>query len=268
MNEKSPSQKRTAEIYGLICLAVALFLMLALFSYHPDDPSLRKAYSPWETFPNHNLIGTVGSYIADTLIWILGIGILWLPVLLLVSAFRYFRETQFRIGAAAAAGLTGLVFATSGLFALLIGDIKIYGISLSAGGLLGTVTARLFDAYLRLAGSMIILGLILIVALIVLFDFSVVSFAERSAAMAGKAARTGSFLLDRCRERFGRKRKAPAVNGPAAASAPVILETKPETLKEKLAKAKQTHFDFASRLNGKFKLPPLTLLDRVERKDT
>ena len=140
MNEKSPSQKRAAEISGLICLAVALFLMLALFSYHPDDPSLRKSYSPWETFPNHNLIGTVGSYIADTLIWILGIGILWLPVLLLVAAFRYFRETQFRIGAAAAAGLAGLVFATSGLFALLIGDIKIYGISLSAGGLLGTVT--------------------------------------------------------------------------------------------------------------------------------
>ena len=268
MNEKSPSQKRAAEISGLICLAVALFLMLALFSYHPDDPSLRKSYSPWETFSNHNLIGTVGSYIADTLIWILGIGILWLPVLLLVAAFRYFRETQFRIGAAAASGMAGLVFATSGLFALLIGDIKIYGISLSAGGLLGSATARLLDTHLRLAGSMIILGLILIVALMILFDFSVVSFAGRSAAAAGKAARTGRSLLDRCRERFGRKREAPAAGRPAAAPAPIIMETKPETLKEKLAKAEQTHFDFASRLNGKFKLPPLTLLDRVERKDT
>ncbi|MBN1663562.1 MAG: DNA translocase FtsK 4TM domain-containing protein [Deltaproteobacteria bacterium] len=268
MNEKSPLQKRAAEISGLICLAVALFLMLALFSYHPDDPSLRKAYSPWETFPNHNLIGTVGSYIADTLIWIFGIGILWLPVLLLVAAFRFFRETLFRIGAAAAAGMAGLVLATSGLFALLIGDIQIYGISLSAGGLLGTATARLLDAYLRLAGSMIILVLILIVALMILFDFSVVSFSGRSAAAAGKAARTGRSLFDRCRERFGGKREPPAANRSATASAPVILETKPETLKEKLAKAEQTHFDFAKRLNGKFKLPPLTLLDRVERKDT
>ena len=58
------------------------------------------------------------------------------------------------------------------------------------------------------------------------------------------------------------------MNRPAAAPAPIIAETKQETLKEKLQKAEQTHFDFASRLNGKFKLPPLTLLDRVERKDT
>jgi hypothetical protein len=47
MNEKSPYQKRAAEIAGLTCLAVALFLMLALFSYHPADPSLRQSYSPW-----------------------------------------------------------------------------------------------------------------------------------------------------------------------------------------------------------------------------
>jgi len=104
-------------------------------------------------FPNHNLIGTVGSFIADTLIWILGIGILWLPVLLLVAAFRYFRETQFRIGAAAAAGLAGLVFATSGLFALLIEDIKIYGIFAERGRAAGcTVTASAFSDALPASG--------------------------------------------------------------------------------------------------------------------
>jgi S-DNA-T family DNA segregation ATPase FtsK/SpoIIIE len=188
--------------------------------------------------------------------------------LLLVAAFRYFRETQFRIGAAAAAGLAGLVFATSGLFALLIGDIKIYGIPLPAGGLLGTVTAKVLTAYLRLAGSLIVLGLIFIVALMILFDFSVVSFAGKSAAAAEATARTVGSLLDRFRERFGRKREAPTAGKPAAATAPIIEEPKRETLKEKLAKAEQTHFDFASRLNGKFKLPPLTLLDHLERKDT
>ena len=34
------------------------------------------------------------------------------------------------------------------------------------------VTARLLDAYLRLAGSLIVLFLIMIVALMILFDFS------------------------------------------------------------------------------------------------
>ena len=49
---------------------------------------------------------------------------------------------------------------------------------------------------------------------------------------------------------------------------PLITETRQETLKEKLQRAEQTHFEFSSRLNVKFKLPPLTLLDRLERKDT
>ncbi|MBU0652308.1 MAG: DNA translocase FtsK 4TM domain-containing protein [Proteobacteria bacterium] len=266
MNEKSPSQKRAAEIAGLICFAVALFLLLSLFSYHPLDPSFTN-YVP-EDAPLHNWTGAVGSYTADTLLRLLGIGILWLPVLLLVTALRYFRAAQFRVGAAAVAGTIGLVFATSGMIALLIGDIEIYGIPLQAGGLLGTVTASFLDAYLRLAGSLIVLGLILIVALMILFDFSVVSFAERSASAAGVTARTAGSLLDRCRERFGRKREAPTVGRPAAATVPIIEETKRETIKEKLAKAEQTHFDFAIRLNGKFKLPPLTLLDHLERKDT
>ena len=52
MNEKSPSQKRAAEIAGLICLAVALFLMLALLSYHPLDPSLRQGYGPGKVSPS------------------------------------------------------------------------------------------------------------------------------------------------------------------------------------------------------------------------
>jgi DNA segregation ATPase FtsK/SpoIIIE, S-DNA-T family len=269
MNEKSLLHKRAAEVCGLICLAIALFLMLALFSYHPDDPSLRKAYSPWENFPSHNLIGTAGSYIADTLLWILGIGILWLPILLLVAAFRFFREAQFRIEATDAAGMAGLVFATSGLFALLIGDIQIYGASFSGGGLMGTATARFLEAYLRLAGSMIILILILIVALMSLFDFSVVSVAGKSATAAGKAAHAGRSLLDRFRESVARKRESPGETETDTAPPPVILETvKTETLKEKLTKAEQTRFDFANKLNGKFKLPPLTLLDRVERRDT
>ena len=39
MSEKNVFQKRAAEIAGVSCLAVALFLLLALLSYHPLDPS-------------------------------------------------------------------------------------------------------------------------------------------------------------------------------------------------------------------------------------
>lgn len=265
MNETLPSQTRFTEIAGLLCLAVALFLLLALLSYHPLDPSLTR-YVPEET-TLHNWTGAAGSYTADTLLRLFGIGILWLPILLLVAAIRFFRSPRFRIGASAILGVAGLVFATSGIFALTAGRVEFHGVPLHTGGLLGSIAAGFLDDYLRMAGSLIIFGLILIVALMILFDFSVVSFAGRSAAAAGTTARTGIVWMDRLKEKLGKKAKAPVVKRTVSVTAPIIEEPARETLKEKLEKAEQTRFNFSSRTNGTFKLPPLTLLDQLERKD-
>ncbi len=267
MSEKNVFHRRAAEIAGVSCLALALFLLLALLSYHPLDPSLRHYYGPDST-SIRNLTGSIGSYTADTLIWIMGLGIVWLPAMLLVVALRYFREPQFRIGAAVATGTIGLVFATSGLFGLLIGTVKIYGNPLDTGGLMGMFTARLLDAHLSLAGSLIVLFLIMIVALLILFDFSLVTFAGRLAETGGAILKAGRTRIESRREGIRKKREAAAGPEKSAATAPLISEMKREALKDKLQKAEQTHFDFVSRVNGKFKLPPLTLLDRVERKDT
>jgi S-DNA-T family DNA segregation ATPase FtsK/SpoIIIE len=80
MNGKNPFQRRAAEIKGVTCLALALFLVLAVVSYHPQDPSLRH-FIP-ESPSTHNLTGPVGSYTSDTLLWMVGVGILWLPAML------------------------------------------------------------------------------------------------------------------------------------------------------------------------------------------
>ncbi|MBU3932393.1 MAG: DNA translocase FtsK, partial [Proteobacteria bacterium] len=139
---------------------------------------------------------------------------------------------------------------------------------LDTGGLLGTAAAGLLNAYLRLAGSLIALTMVLVIALMIMFNFSVVRFAVRAAAMAAAAARLGKSFLGNCRERLGGKREAPALTRQTAILTPTVPEERQESLKEKLKKAEQTRFDFASRVSGKFQLPPLTLLDRVERKDT
>jgi S-DNA-T family DNA segregation ATPase FtsK/SpoIIIE len=266
MSETNPSRKRASEIAGVCFLALSLFLLLALLSYHPLDPSFTR-FVP-EDEPLRNWTGAVGSYTADTLIRLLGIGILWLPAMLLVAALRYFRDPQFRIGPAAAVGLAGLVFATSSLFALLIGNIDIHGVSQKSGGLLGTVAAGLLGAYLRTAGSLIVLSLILVISLMIIFDFSVVRFVRRTAAAAGAAAIMAKSLFDRLRERLSAGKERAAAGSPPIPPAPIIEERKQEILKERLKKAEQTHFDFASRVHGSFQLPPLTLLDRVDRKDT
>lgn len=205
MNGKNPIQKRAAEIVGVSFLALALFLILALGSYSPLDPSLRR-FAP-ENPSVHNLTGPVGSYIADTLIWFVGIGVLWLPAMILVVALRYFRQPQYRIGTAVIVGTAGLVFATSGVFTLLIGRIEFYGVSLLAGGLLGKAVAGLLDAHFRLAGSLIVLILIMVIALLILFEFSLVAFAQKMVAGTGT-------LLGRLWEGLRKKPKAPTVSEP------------------------------------------------------
>jgi DNA segregation ATPase FtsK/SpoIIIE, S-DNA-T family len=264
MNGRHPFQKRAAEIAGVTCLAMALFLLLALGSYHPQDHSFTH-YAPEQ--PVENLTGTVGSHTADALIRLVGIGILWLPAMLLITALRFFRDPEFRTGGLAAAGILGLILTTSSLFSLLIGDIEIRGVLLHAGGLLGVVAAKLLNAYLSLAGALIILSLITLIALMTLFDFSLVAAAGRGSVWAGRFLKAGGSLFAGLRGRPDAKRESPAVTLPPAPP-PVLDPVRLETVKERLTKAEQTHFDFdGGRKSGKFKLPPLSLLDPTERRD-
>jgi S-DNA-T family DNA segregation ATPase FtsK/SpoIIIE len=266
MSEKNPLQRRAAEITGVCCLAFAVFLLITLFSYHPLDPSFTH-YDPGTSI--HNLTGSIGSHTADTLIKLMGFGILWLPVMLIVTALRYLREPRFQTGGTAIVGTIGLVFTTSGMVALLVGNFELHGVSLRAGGLLGNVTADLLNANLRLAGSLIVLALILIITLMILFDFSVVNFAKRSVTIMREALSKGRAVVERGGKRSAEKPVPVEMNKPEKpdVSAPMIAETLQETLKERLHKAEQTQFEFGRRLNIKFKLPPLTLLDRIEKRD-
>jgi len=75
MEEKITDQqkhnKRIREIKGVICLSLALFLLLCLVSYRPQDPSFTHFVVSGKS--THNFTGKVGSYAADSLIRLLGI---------------------------------------------------------------------------------------------------------------------------------------------------------------------------------------------------
>jgi len=81
MTEKPSAFKRPREIAGVIILTIAVFLLLSLSSYHPSDPSFTHFVAG--KVKTHNLIGSMGSYTADSLLRLLGIGAFWLPVFLL-----------------------------------------------------------------------------------------------------------------------------------------------------------------------------------------
>ncbi len=270
MGEDSSFSRRRAEIIGLICVASALFLFITLFSYYPSDPSLRHYYGPEEAVVR-NWTGTVGAYVSDTLVWLIGFGILWLPASLTFFAVRFFQLPHFKIGADAAAAIAALIFSTSGLFEMAVKKVYLHGDPVETGGLLGTRTYALLETSLRPAGSAILYLLVLLVALIVLFDCSFVAFVKKVAVSLFNLNAEGAFF--RLMDRLGANPEEgkPAIPDQPRPSDPRIEEIKIAKIKEKLAHAEQQPLDFApppARSTGRFKLPSLDLLEQLQKKDT
>ena len=95
MEQQQTDNKRIREIKGVVYLALALFLLLCLFSYHPQDPSFTHFDADSPT--THNFTGKFGSYTADSLIHLLGISSFLLPLFFFLCSFIYFLRPKFNI---------------------------------------------------------------------------------------------------------------------------------------------------------------------------
>jgi S-DNA-T family DNA segregation ATPase FtsK/SpoIIIE len=257
--------KRSREIAGVINLAIAIFFLLCLSSYHPSDPSFTHFVAG--TVKTHNLIGSFGSYVADSLIRLFGVSALWFPIFFTVIAFKYFLHADFRIGIVGINAFTGLLMATSGLAAVALADISIYGIKLRSGGLLGYLLDRFLSAFLSNIGAYIVLVVMLIIVLMILVDLSIVSFITQLKSRALTICLKGSGLFMKLVDKM-KARKIIPVMSRKRATAPVIDEPPVKTETIRPVKVSQTHFDFVRSSGGKFNLPPLNLLDQIPRKDT
>jgi len=267
MREESIT-KRRSEIAGLISVACALFLFITLFSYYPTDPSFRHFYGP-EEVDVRNWTGEVGSYTADTLFWLLGLGIIWLPVAVALFAVRFLQSAQFKIGLDAVVATAALIFSTSGILAMAVGKIPLYGYPFDSGGFLGSGAFHILQPSLHQAGAAILFGLIFLVGLIVLFDFSIVALTKRFLASLFHLKEGGIFLSGIWKRlHHGKDEKTVSAGG--MTKDPRMEEIKIEKFKEKLVRAEQPKLDFTApvKSGGKYKLPPLSLLEQVQKKET
>ena len=128
MEKKEIVNKRTREIKGAVCLAMAFFLLLCLVSYHPQDPSFTHVPLVASGQATHNFTGKAGSYTADSLIRLLGIASFLLPLMLLFCSFKYFLSPDFTVHTHRAVGFLFFVLSCAGIMALLIsGSFTVYG---------------------------------------------------------------------------------------------------------------------------------------------
>ncbi|MBN1381266.1 MAG: DNA translocase FtsK 4TM domain-containing protein [Deltaproteobacteria bacterium] len=254
------------EIIALICFALGIFLTLCLLSYHPNDPSFTH-FTP-DDQEILNLVGSIGSYTADSLIRLIGLSAFWLPIVLFVAAYKYFADQVFESGLIGLTGLVGLMVSTSGLLAVSFRDLPLYGIRLPTGGYLGSVLSGFLDIYLNRTGTCLLLIVILLLSLMVLIDLSLVTVGRKMTAAAGRGGIISGFILAKISSLFSKI--TGRIFTVREKSVPVIDEapTLPEKARpKKTAAPKQTHFDFFSD-DSPFTLPSLSLLDQVDRRDT
>ncbi|PSH04452.1 MAG: cell division protein FtsK [Acidobacteria bacterium] len=147
--------KRLNELIGILLLAMAVLLMLALVSYSPMDRSLNTAADPPVGRPAHNWIGLIGAYSADLILQSLGLMAFLLPVMLIFLAVRWIRSHTVENPLVKASGAVALLAFTSALLAMLPGPMRWMN-AIPIEGLLGRLLGDLLVHYLNYVGAYIV----------------------------------------------------------------------------------------------------------------
>ncbi|MGP9767095.1 DNA translocase FtsK 4TM domain-containing protein [Halomonas sp. AOP13-D3-9] len=198
----------------VILLALCVFFLLALFSYHPSDPGW--SYQGPET-DVRNWMGQVGAWLADVFYSLLGASALWWPGMFGFAAWWLIRSRQVRFEldpvaiAVHAGGLVLLIFGTT-----MLGALHFYHpesmLPYASGGILGE---GLVGALRPLVSSG---GVGLIAAALILSGFplfSGMSWLQVADELGKRLCRLGSWLSARRQSR--RMRAAQRAAAKAAA---------------------------------------------------
>ena len=162
------------ELIGLLMLAMAALMLLALASYSPMDRSLNTATATADVRTTHNWIGIVGSYASDLILQSLGVVAFLIPVMLLLLAVRWMRSHAVENPLVKASGAVALLTFVSALLALLPWPMRLAH-SIPVEGLMGRLVGDLLVHYLNQVGAWIVSLTAIAASLYLATAFSLVS---------------------------------------------------------------------------------------------
>ncbi|HEC8325759.1 TPA: DNA translocase FtsK 4TM domain-containing protein, partial [Providencia rettgeri] len=179
--KKLSSGRRLLEVILLaICLS-ALFLMVALLSFSPSDPSWSQ--TTWNA-PVQNLGGSVGSWSADILFSAFGILAFAIPPLLLLGCWAIFQyESQrryidfFSLSLRLIGGLA-LILSSCGLAALNFDDLP----NFASGGVIGSVFSSAIMPWFNSLGATLALLFLWAISFTLFTGWSWLTIAEKIGA--------------------------------------------------------------------------------------
>jgi S-DNA-T family DNA segregation ATPase FtsK/SpoIIIE len=251
------------EIKGMALGAAGIFFLIALLSFHADDPSLNSVSSEAGV---HNLAGKLGAQFADLLLQVCGIAAYLVPGTLIFLAYRLLRFKEIKWRYYKGVAYVGLLVSLSALFAFSLEFTEFLGQRVPTGGAMGYKTAELLKGWLGVPGALLLLLPMLAASIMVLSRFSFVLFADWWLATLGEKWSRYRERRMLNREVLTREPKAAEAGSPVIKPAPVSVPVSPpaqakERQREKeKAKPVQETFDFVSS-DGSYRTPPLSLLD-------
>jgi S-DNA-T family DNA segregation ATPase FtsK/SpoIIIE len=143
--------RRLNELVGLLVLASAVLLVLALVSYHPTDPSLNTV----GTGPVRNWIGPAGATFSDLLLQVEGVSAFLLPLLLAGLGWTWMRSRPAGSPGSKAVGILLTLLFAPALCGLLPGQPH-FLYALPVAGLTGRLVSDFLVRFLNYPGACIV----------------------------------------------------------------------------------------------------------------
>jgi S-DNA-T family DNA segregation ATPase FtsK/SpoIIIE len=260
----------------LALVALAVFLGLALWGYHRDDPGWSHAV---HTTTLHNPAGRAGAWVADLMLYVFGVSAWWWIVLLIAVVWWGYRRLDGLRTAdrrplyIALAGFILLIVASSSLEALRFYTLKTQlPFAHGAGGMLGIEVSKAAVRYLGYTGATLTLLASLALGWSIFSGMSWISAAERFGGLL-EAAFTGvRDVIERWQDRrIGREvaREREAVveveKKRVETHEPIFIEVQapvaplPSKVEKRIERERQTPLFPEAVVGGM--LPPLHLLE-------
>ncbi|HCT9444056.1 TPA: DNA translocase FtsK [Klebsiella pneumoniae] len=175
---KLSSGRRLLEAMLILCSLFAIWLMAALLSFNPSDPSWSQ--TAWHE-PIHNLGGAPGAWLADTLFFIFGVMAYTIPVIIIGGCWFAWRQQEndeyidYFAVSLRLIGALALILTSCGLAAINADDIWYF----ASGGVIGSLLSTTLQPLLHSSGGTIALLCIWAAGLTLFTGWSWVSIAEK-----------------------------------------------------------------------------------------
>ncbi|WP_225248815.1 DNA translocase FtsK [Escherichia coli] len=175
---KLSSGRRLLEALLILIVLFAVWLMAALLSFNPSDPSWSQ--TAWHE-PIHNLGGMPGAWLADTLFFIFGVMAYTIPVIIVGGcwfAWRHQSSDEYIDYFAVSLriiGVLALILTSCGLAAINADDIWYF----ASGGVIGSLLSTTLQPLLHSSGGTIALLCVWAAGLTLFTGWSWVTMAEK-----------------------------------------------------------------------------------------